>query len=109
MLVNQTDKKGAGRINIKIRGHGKKRLNPERSTTGTPPTVRPGALLDRKVSAGQPGRAPPRKVTDNRKVSAGQSGRWASRGGIRTGARVNPTEGDNLWANDPGIKATAEG
>ena len=36
MLVNQTDKKGAGRINIKIRSHGKKRLNPERSTTSTP-------------------------------------------------------------------------
>ena len=33
MLVNQTDKKGSGRINIKIR---KKRLNPERSTTSTP-------------------------------------------------------------------------
>ena len=92
MPVNQADKKGAGKINIKIRGHGKKRLNPERSTTGTPPPVRPGALLDGKVSAGQPGRVPPQKVTDNRKVSAGQLGRWASRGGIRTGARVSPTE-----------------
>ena len=36
MLVNQTDKKGAGRINIKIRSHGKKRLDPERPTTSTP-------------------------------------------------------------------------
>ena len=109
MLVNQTDKKGAGRINIKIRGHGKKRLNPQRSTTGTPPPARPGALLDREVSTGRPSRVTPQKVTDNRKVSAGQSGRWASRGGIRTGARVNPTEGDNLWVKDPGIKTAAEG
>ena len=61
-----------------------------------PPPARPGVLLDREVSAGQPGRAPLRKVTDNRKVSAGQLGRWASRGGIRTGARVSPTKGDNL-------------
>ena len=107
MPTNQVDEKGAGRINIKIRGHGKKRMNPERFTTGTPPPMRPGALLDGKVSAGQPGRAPPQKVTDNRKVSAGQPGRWASRGGIRTGARVSPTEGDNL--KDPGIKTAAEG
>ena len=75
--INPADKNGIGRNNVKIRGHGKKRLNPERSTTGTPPPARPGALLDRKVSAGQ-------------------SGRWASRGGIRTGARASPTKGDNL-------------
>ena len=107
MLVNQTDKKGAGRINIKIRSHGKKRLNPEQSTTrgahaaGCPP--------GQEGVAGQPSRAPPRKVTDNRKVSASRPGRWASRGGIRTGARVNPTEGDNLWGKDPGIKTAVEG
>ena len=36
------------------------------------------------------------EVPDSGKVSAGQPDRWASRGGIRTGARVSPTEGDNL-------------
>ena len=96
MLINPADKRGTGRINIKIWGHGKKRLNPVRSATSTPP-ARAAGCPPGQGGVRQPTRpGAPRKVTDNRKVSAGQSGRWASRGGIRTGARVSPTEGDNL-------------
>ena len=96
MLINPADKKGAGRIKCQNPGPREETAEPRSVHYRHPPPARPGAILDREVSAGQPGRVPPQKVTDNRKVSAGQSGRWASRGGIRTGARVSPTKGDNL-------------
>ena len=54
-----------------------------------PPPARPGVLHPHGAGGARQREGvhrPTRQV----------AGRWASRGGIRTGARVRPTEGDNL-------------
>ena len=95
--INPADKKGPGRNNVKIRDYGKKPAEPDAVHHRHP---RPRGQVSSALTG--------QEVPDSGKVSTGQSDRWASRGGVRTGAHVILTEGDNFWMKNQGIKAAAE-